>query len=134
MTKSPFGEDVQERRPFDDYQPPASSTFSSRESPGPKPNLSVRSGLDGDNDGYARAIALYPFQAAAEGDLGLEKGDVAVVLDKVGNGDWWRGRNTTGKTGIFPASYVEVIGLPKNLRGGVTRTELKARMADLGFD
>ena len=57
-----------------------------------------------------------------------------VVLDKVGNGDWWKGRGSNGKSGIFPSSYVEVIGLPKGLKGGVTRTELKARMADLGFD
>jgi len=70
----------------------------------------------------------------AEGDPGLNKGDVVVVLDKVGNGDWWKGRGSNGKSGIFPSSYVEVSGLPKSLRGGVMRKELKARMADLEFD
>jgi hypothetical protein len=132
-SKSPFGDDVPERKPFDDYHADPSPAKAQSYSQGPKPSLSVRSGLDGD-DGYARALALYPFQAAAEGDLGLNKGDVVVVFDKVGNGDWWKGRGSNGKSGIFPSSYVEVIGLPKSLRGGVTRTELKARMADLGFD
>lgn len=128
-TKSPFGEDNHERQPFDDYHrdpsPPRTREL--------KPSLSVRDGLDGD-DGYARAMALFPFEATTPGDLGLKKGDVVVVLDTVGNGDWWRGRATSGREGIFPSNYVEVVRLPKSLKGGVTRTALKTRMADLGFD
>lgn len=127
--QSPFGADVPDRRPFDDYQ----SGPDPHRASVPKPALSVRQGLESD-DGYAKAMALYVFKASAAGDLGLQKGDVVTVLDKVGNGDWWRGRNPSGQEGIFPSSYVEVIRLPKALKGGVTRTELKARMADLGFD
>ena len=128
---SPFGDDVQERQPFDDYHAPAPKT--SQLPPLPKPNLHVRDGLNKD-DGYPKAMALYPFNAAAEGDLGMAKGDIVTVIDKVGNGDWWRGRNSSGREGIFPSNYVEVVGLPKDLRGGLTRTELRARMADLGFN
>lgn len=126
---SPFGADNYERRPFDDYHRDPSPS----KSQGPKPSLSAREGLEGD-DGYARAMALFPFEATTPGDLGLKKGDIVSVLDKVGNGDWWMGRLASGKQGIFPSNYVEVVGLPKSLKGGVTRTELKARMADLGFD
>jgi len=126
-SKSPFGADSQERTPFDDYRSSSPPPLA------PKPNLSVRDGLDGD-DGYARALALFEFKATASGDLGMAKGDVVLVMDKVGGGEWWKGKATDGRVGIFPSNYVEVIGLPKNNKSGVTRTELKARMADLGFD
>ena len=124
---SPFGAGSQERTPFDDYQSPSPPPLA------PKPNLSVRDGIDGD-DGYARALALYDFKATTAGDLGMTKGDIVLVLDKVGSGEWWKGRAKNGQEGIFPSNYIEVVGLPKNNKSGVTRTELKARMADLGFD
>jgi hypothetical protein len=126
-SRSPFGPDSEERTPFDDYRSPSPPPLA------PKPNLSVRDGLDGE-DGYARALALYEFKATAAGDLGMAKGDVVLVLDKVGSGEWWKGRAKNGQEGIFPSNYIEVVGLPKNNKSGVTRMELKARMADLGFD
>lgn len=126
-SRSPFGEDSVERTPFDDYGSPTPPPLA------PKPNLAVRDGLDSD-EGYARALALYEFKATADGDLGMAKGDIVLVLDKVGNGEWWKGKATDGRVGIFPSNYIEVVGLPKNNKSGVTRTELKAKMADLGFD
>jgi hypothetical protein len=56
-------------------------------------------------------------------------------MDKIGaKGDWWRGMNTSGEVGIFPANYVEVVEIPKEIKGGLTRGELKKRVPDLGFD
>ena len=131
-----FGEGTTERRPFDDYTPSTSRSSparSSRSSPPRKPNLHVREGLDA-NDGYPRAVALFPFKASAAGDLGLGKGDVVVVLDKVANGDWWKGRTLDGKEGIFPSNFIEVLSVPKNHRAGLTRSELKARMPEDPFE
>ena len=51
--------------------------------------------------------AKFPFHALAEGDLTLEEGDVVVVMDTLESG-WWRGV-CNGRTGWFPASYVEVV-------------------------
>ena len=140
---SPFGQDVQPRKPFDDYfEPPPDTTQeedpfdrprsgrpSSHGPNGPKPSLSLKAGLGVANDGFPRAVALFDFAASHEGDLVLKKGEVVVVHDKVGKGDWWKGVKVGGKTGIFPKSYVEVLDIPKPLKGGVERTELKARMA-----
>lgn len=176
---SPFGADVQERRPFDDYQPKShgrnvsSSSFGrgQGESPRrdrsdnsrygqfdgsdsqdrqsgrfdrdtPKPNLQLRHGLSDSevaDTGFARAVALFDFAKAQSGDLGFKKGQVVVVMDKVGeSGEWWKGHLTEGNSGvgIFPSNYVEVLHLPKSdeLKGGVRWSELKARMASLPFD
>ncbi|RSH95160.1 hypothetical protein EHS25_000246 [Saitozyma podzolica] len=119
-------------RAFEDYIQP--STPPSNRSSSPRPNLQLKAGLEGGPDGYARAVGLYDFNATAEGDLGFKSGQVVVVVDKVGKGDWWRGRGMDGKEGIFPSNYVEVLELPKQLRGGLTRTELKERMASSMFD
>jgi hypothetical protein len=119
-------------RAFEDYFQP--STPPSNRSSSPRPNLQLKAGLEGGSDGYARAVGLFDFNATAEGDLGFKSGQVVLVLDKVGKGDWWRGRGMDGKEGIFPSNYVEVLELPKQLRGGLTRTELKERMASSMFD
>jgi hypothetical protein len=97
----------------------------------PPTKLAVKEGLDA-NDGYARAIGLFDFKATDPGDLGFTKGQVVVVLGKEG-GDWWKGRDTKGREGIFPSTYVEVVELPKAPKG-ITRTELKKRMPDLEFE
>ncbi|ORX39197.1 hypothetical protein BD324DRAFT_316328 [Kockovaella imperatae] len=138
----PFGSDSIERRPFDDYfnndtpEPDPfngpSSTHRTSTSAPPKPNLGLKAGLGEANDGYARAVALYEFKAQQSGDLGFVKGDVIILKDKVGNGEWWKGIKVTsggGKEGMFPKSYVEVVDLPKDVRGGLTRSELKSRVA-----
>ncbi|KLT46443.1 DUF500-domain-containing protein [Cutaneotrichosporon oleaginosum] len=114
-----------DHRPFDDYMPKPRM-------PGPKPNLALKAGLDA-ADGYARAVALYDLAASADGDLALRKGQVITVLDSDGDaGEWWKGRSTTGETGLFPANYVEVLDIPRDLRGGVTRSMLRRRV--LAFD
>ena len=99
-----------------------------------KPYIPLKAGLEPTSDGYARALALYDFRATDSADLGFHKGQVVVVLDKVGNGDWWKGRNPDGRQGIFPSNYVEVLEMPSVLKGGVGRGQLKARMARSPFD
>ncbi|ORY33103.1 hypothetical protein BCR39DRAFT_521261 [Naematelia encephala] len=134
-TRSPFGDDIPERQPFDDYAGPTSSPSPSRSRP--PSSIHVREGLDDTADGYARAIALYDFAATDAGDLGFKKGQVVSVLDVVSRqqgGEWWKGRRTDGRVGIFPKKYVEVLFVPKDLKGGVWRSELKSRTADLGFE
>lgn len=113
--------------PFDDYAP--------RHTTGPKPVLARKAGLD-DKDGYARAVALFDFSAAESGDLGFKKGQVVVVLDSAGaGGDWWRGKLATSTNeGIFPSNYVEVLNIPQDLRGGLTKGQLKTRVHQLDFD
>lgn len=112
-------------RPFDDYAPKPRTSA-------PKPNLALKAGLEG-ADGYARAVALYDFKATAPGDLALRKGQVVIVLDGDGDaGEWWRGRSAgtggDGGEGLFPANYVEVLDIPRDLKGGVSRSMLRRRV------
>lgn len=84
--------------------------------------------------GYARAVALFDLPASQPGDLALKKGQVVYAMDKVGaSGDWWRGMNTHGDAGIFPANYVEVLEIPQGLKGGLSRGELRRRVPELEF-
>lgn len=131
---SPFGDDDDNsHRQYDDFGSPQSRQ-NRRETTSPKPNIPLKAGLGSADDGYARAVAQYEFKATASGDLGMKSGQVVVILDTVGNGEWWRGRSGDGKEGIFPSNYVEVLEIPKTLKGGVGRGELKGRMARLPFD
>ncbi|WRT69129.1 uncharacterized protein IL334_006113 [Kwoniella shivajii] len=103
----------------------------------PRPDLKLKEGLNTDFfQGYARAIGLFDFNGSAQGDLGFKSGQVIIILDKIGdNGDWWKGVSpTTGKSGIFPSNYVEVIELPKNHKGGVSLSELRKRVGGNEFD
>ncbi|KAF9475639.1 DUF500-domain-containing protein [Pholiota conissans] len=60
-------------------------------------------------EGVARAIALYNFNAVEAGDLSFQKGDVIVITKKSDSiDDWWTGK-ANGRTGIFPANFVEVV-------------------------
>ncbi|ODO06091.1 hypothetical protein L198_01322 [Cryptococcus wingfieldii CBS 7118] len=151
---SPFDDDSTGRlrsdsysKPFEDYQKSArsipspwnSSPQKPSSSSSPKPEIRLKQGLDDLNDGYARAVALFDFKAGADGDLGFSAGQVVIVTDSVGEGgQWWEGRLASegnyGRKGIFPSTYVEVLGLPKDLKGGVTRSELRKRIARDEFD
>lgn len=99
-------------RPFAAYQSPPIVTSPSK----PLGKIPLKAGLEGaEDDGLPRAVGLYDFTAGATGDLGFKAGQVVVVLNKVGDGKWWNGRNPlTGQVGIFPSSYVEVLARPKN--------------------
>ncbi|KAJ2722156.1 ESCRT-0 subunit protein hse1 [Coemansia sp. Benny D115] len=49
--------------------------------------------------------ALYDFKPTEAGELGFFKGDILDVLDQKYR-DWWKGE-LRGKSGIFPANFVE---------------------------
>lgn len=52
-------------------------------------------------------VALYDFQAQAEGDLDFSTGDRIEIIEKTGSqDDWWTGR-LNGKQGVFPGNYVQ---------------------------
>ncbi|OCF39416.1 hypothetical protein I317_06790 [Kwoniella heveanensis CBS 569] len=144
------------RKPFEDYmhlaQPSSTTTYQQDERMSsanvPKPDLRLRTGLEhgtanGAFEGYARAVALFDFKAAAPGDLELKAGQVIIVLDKVGEkGEWWKGilaedphgGGGRGGGGMFPSSYVEVVELPKKPKGGLSWGELRRRVAQNEFD
>ncbi|OXC60440.1 hypothetical protein C358_04155 [Cryptococcus neoformans MW-RSA852] len=151
---SPFDDDATERlrsssanRPFEDYHDQSdrygspSYDFSPRKlsASSPKPEIRLKPGLDTADDGYPRALAMFDFKPGAAGDLGFKSGDVVIVLDYAGDSsEWWEGRLASeglgGRKGIFPCTYVEVLGLPKDLRGGVSRSDLRRRIARNEFD
>lgn len=49
-------------------------------------------------------VAVFDFEAQADGDLGFKTGDKLEVLSK--DGQWWKGR-FNGKEGLFPFNYVQ---------------------------
>ncbi|CAI4224974.1 unnamed protein product [Auanema sp. JU1783] len=49
-------------------------------------------------------VALFEFEAVEPTDLSLAVGDKILVVEQ--NESWWKGK-CNGKTGIFPANYVE---------------------------
>lgn len=51
--------------------------------------------------------ALYDFAPTSEGEIGFKTGDVIEVTQSAAS-DWWDG-SVGGKSGAFPASYVEKI-------------------------
>jgi hypothetical protein len=87
-------------------------------------------GANVDAEGYARAVALFDFNARESDDLGFKKGQVLTVLDGANDSvQWWRGRlGDDTAEGIFPANYVEVLDIPRKLRGGLTKTQLRTRL------
>jgi signal transducing adaptor molecule len=52
------------------------------------------------------AKALFDFNPSEDGELLLRKGDTIQVYDNTSFNDWWMGA-CNGKSGIFPANYVE---------------------------
>jgi len=61
------------------------------------------------HEGVARAIALFDFNAVESGDLSFKKGQVITVTEMSDNTEtWWTGK-LEGRTGSFPANFVEVV-------------------------
>ncbi|RUS34606.1 hypothetical protein BC938DRAFT_479518 [Jimgerdemannia flammicorona] len=51
-------------------------------------------------------LALYDYEAQAEGDLSFKKDDKIEVVEKTQDvNDWWTGK-LKGKVGVFPGNYV----------------------------
>jgi amphiphysin len=51
-------------------------------------------------------VALYDFEAQAEGDLSFKAGDRIEVIEKTASSeDWWTGK-LNGVQGVFPGKYL----------------------------
>ena len=48
---------------------------------------------------------MYDYEAKENDELTIRQDDVVIILEKQ-NADWWLGE-LNGKTGIFPATYVQ---------------------------
>jgi len=60
-------------------------------------------------EGVGRAIALFDFDAVEPGDVSFSKGQVITITEKTGTTDtWWTGK-VNGRSGTFPANFVEVV-------------------------
>ncbi|KAF9788556.1 DUF500-domain-containing protein [Thelephora terrestris] len=60
-------------------------------------------------EGVGRAIALFDFNAVEPGDLSFTKGEVITITQKTGTADtWWTGK-VNGRSGTFPANFVELV-------------------------
>ncbi|KAG7740567.1 hypothetical protein KL932_002926 [Ogataea haglerorum] len=55
------------------------------------------------------AEALYDYKPQQPEDVELKAGDKITVIDKLST-SWWKG-TVRGKTGMFPANYVRLVGL-----------------------
>lgn len=100
-----YGRSARSRRAYDGEEDELSGRMNrthireSRSPPRPKPRA-ARNGM--------QAIALYTFSGQESGDLSFKKGDVIHVTAKSDSqDDWWTGE-LDGRTGIFPANYVEL--------------------------
>ena len=55
-------------------------------------------------------VALYDFEAQADGDLSFKAGDRIEVVEKTASSeDWWTGR-LKGAQGVFPGRYLLLLG------------------------
>ncbi|KAI9496146.1 hypothetical protein BDB00DRAFT_882178 [Zychaea mexicana] len=74
------------------------STSRSGPSPPPPPPIA--------NKASAYVVALYDYDAQADGDLSFRKDDKIELIERTADeNDWWTGR-LRGVTGIFPGNYV----------------------------
>ncbi|VDQ09443.1 unnamed protein product, partial [Trichobilharzia regenti] len=53
-----------------------------------------------------RVIARFDFIAKDVGELSLHRGDVIEVISR-DDENWWRGRTSDGRSGLFPSNYVD---------------------------
>ncbi|KAJ7160787.1 SH3 domain-containing protein [Mycena filopes] len=87
--------------------PDAGSESASPSAPGLKaPELLISSSPSSD-DGLS-VTALWDYVAEDDREISMVKGDVIKQVTKFDPG-WWLGVGPSGKKGLFPAPYVEVI-------------------------
>lgn len=56
-----------------------------------------------------RAIVQYDYEKAEDNEIELKEGEYVTEIDMVDE-DWWVGVNEKGEKGLFPGSFVEVLG------------------------
>ncbi|VDO94354.1 unnamed protein product [Soboliphyme baturini] len=59
------------------------------------------------SDNQTTAIVLYDFDTRYKSELPLRKGETIGITGKIDE-NWFEGTNKDGRTGIFPASYVQL--------------------------
>jgi len=47
-------------------------------------------------------------QTQESGDLSFSEGETIEIIEET-NADWWKGKNSRGQIGLFPANYVEKV-------------------------
>ncbi|EEB94593.1 hypothetical protein MPER_06566 [Moniliophthora perniciosa FA553] len=82
----------------------AASAAAAKKAPPPPPPLKPKPSL---TPKPKFVVALYDFQAQAEGDLSFNVGDRIEIMEKTASAeDWWTGR-LNGQVGSFPGNYVQ---------------------------
>ncbi|KAG6854760.1 hypothetical protein C0991_001187 [Blastosporella zonata] len=61
----------------------------------------------GSSDSGDIGTALYDFAADGDDELSISEGEDLVILERDGD-EWWKCRNSSGKEGVVPASYIEL--------------------------
>ncbi|NXC39819.1 SNX33 protein, partial [Penelope pileata] len=56
-----------------------------------------------------RGRALYNFQSENQEEISIQENEELVVFSERSLDGWLQGRNSRGQTGLFPASYVEIL-------------------------
>ncbi|KNZ79832.1 Actin cytoskeleton-regulatory complex protein sla1 [Termitomyces sp. J132] len=59
-------------------------------------------------DDKEAGTALYDFVADGDDELSVSEGQHLIILERDGD-EWWKCRNSSGKEGVVPASYIEVL-------------------------
>lgn len=66
----------------------------------------------GSRGGQKRGQILYDFMAQGDDEVTVALGDEVLVIDDTKSEEWWMVRRLkTGKEGVVPGSYVEIIGI-----------------------
>nr|BAF02917.1 protein tyrosine kinase CSK [Monosiga ovata] len=65
--------------------------------------------------------AAYDFNGASKEDLPFKKGDILTIENPTEDPNWWLVRDKTGRTGMIPANYVELIGSDTKKTGTLPR-------------
>jgi len=53
------------------------------------------------------AMAIFDFEGIRDDNLQFKQGDIITII-KMDDSGWWKGMNSSGKSGIFPYNYVEL--------------------------
>ena len=61
------------------------------------------------------ALVLFDFVPRNAHELPLRTGELITVTERA-DFDWWRGRNSTGREGVFPSNFCQVITSRRELR------------------
>ncbi|KAF9379041.1 hypothetical protein CPC16_010994, partial [Podila verticillata] len=100
-------------------QPPEMSRSMSHLTPNAAQTRKNSGGSIGKSNGFMpprraqkQVRAMYTFDATAEGELSIHKGDIIRIVEEIDEG-WWEGElvdaNGVRHTGMFPSNYVEEV-------------------------